>query len=743
MIWDNFFSIDLLGFPSMATTIKLPQLSDTMTEALIVGWRKFEGDTVNVGDIIAEITSNNISTEIESSESGTLLKILGEIGAKVQVGADLCVLGERGENLQFSVNSESLNCSTNANPNQSKVDTRNYATLMDSVLSDLFKSKALQQSRKQSESKISVDISPNCAKPELDVNTPCNDIPITADQLADNATPVSIPNTPNNNAPDSYFSLNGIGQEPAPAPCVAADVAGEMDESAQDSSDLSDSTFLEIRVEKGGVRTEKLAHALKNDKEAEDLSQKKVSEILERIQNLKKKKETDYEDADDSLFAEANDASINRVAAEEIAKIVDERENEQKETECKDDVECIELDELKLCDTAQSWQEDNVTELPAIEVKTCPDKDCSSPVSPPSSPLPDKNLGESKMEQFSVKAADIVGSNLSESDILEKSLKDAITSLKHQVDNGPISFEDSLLINNASDYLEDNEFDGQQVEIQKLKAKNDEYFVGATYEDLVGVEQLPKSQNNQPVQQSISPQPIQLDRANRINNDIIIDFDDEDELPNTDFSPTISHFYMTIKVVVDDLLDILATLRQSERYPGLSINHLIMKAVSIALSKNPGVNYRCNLETGDIEQSNIVNLGVVTPVNGRLFIPVVKNVDALSLADLSRRTLKLVKQVKAGEIAEHLLGTPTFCVSNVGNSAVENVGMSINTKFGAMLTQSAICTEPIVISPEELAVKSVLRLTFSADNSAVSTIIAVRFLNDLKTILEKPTLILV
>lgn len=83
----------------MATEITMPQLSDTMFDGTILSWLKKEGDSVEVGDAVAEVATEKADLEIESFHEGTLLKILAPEGAKVDVGSIIAVVGEPGEDV--------------------------------------------------------------------------------------------------------------------------------------------------------------------------------------------------------------------------------------------------------------------------------------------------------------------------------------------------------------------------------------------------------------------------------------------------------------------------------------------------------------------------------------------------------------------------------------------------------------------------------------------------------------------
>ncbi|RZK27432.1 MAG: pyruvate dehydrogenase, partial [Hymenobacter sp.] len=59
----------------MAVVIKMPKMSDTMTEGVIAGWLKKVGDKVKSGDVLAEVETDKATMELENYEDGTLLYI--------------------------------------------------------------------------------------------------------------------------------------------------------------------------------------------------------------------------------------------------------------------------------------------------------------------------------------------------------------------------------------------------------------------------------------------------------------------------------------------------------------------------------------------------------------------------------------------------------------------------------------------------------------------------------------------
>jgi len=81
----------------MAEVVKMPKMSDTMTEGVLAKWHKKVGDTVKSGDVLAEIETDKATMDFESYQNGTLLYIGVQEGNAVPVDAIIAVLGKEGE----------------------------------------------------------------------------------------------------------------------------------------------------------------------------------------------------------------------------------------------------------------------------------------------------------------------------------------------------------------------------------------------------------------------------------------------------------------------------------------------------------------------------------------------------------------------------------------------------------------------------------------------------------------------
>ncbi len=84
----------------MAEVVRMPKMSDTMTEGVLAKWHKKIGDKIKAGDLIAEVETDKATMDFESFQEGTLLYMGIEEGKAVPVDTIIAVLGKEGENFQ-------------------------------------------------------------------------------------------------------------------------------------------------------------------------------------------------------------------------------------------------------------------------------------------------------------------------------------------------------------------------------------------------------------------------------------------------------------------------------------------------------------------------------------------------------------------------------------------------------------------------------------------------------------------
>ncbi|MBI5954299.1 MAG: 2-oxo acid dehydrogenase subunit E2 [Chloroflexi bacterium] len=90
----------------MAETISMPKLGFDMAEGLLVRWVRQVGETINKGDVLAEIETDKATVEVESSASGVVLQLIVDQGTMVPVNAPIAIVGAAGERVDAPVSSK-------------------------------------------------------------------------------------------------------------------------------------------------------------------------------------------------------------------------------------------------------------------------------------------------------------------------------------------------------------------------------------------------------------------------------------------------------------------------------------------------------------------------------------------------------------------------------------------------------------------------------------------------------------
>src|SRR5438128_9589370 len=78
----------------MAVEIRVPELGESIVDAVIASWLKHEGDTVKKGDALVELETDKVNVEVSAEQSGVLQQIMKQEGDEVTVGDVLGMIVE-------------------------------------------------------------------------------------------------------------------------------------------------------------------------------------------------------------------------------------------------------------------------------------------------------------------------------------------------------------------------------------------------------------------------------------------------------------------------------------------------------------------------------------------------------------------------------------------------------------------------------------------------------------------------
>ena len=105
----------------MAEVIKMPRLSDTMTDGVVAKWHKKVGDLVKEGDLLADIETDKATMEFEAFQEGFLLHIGVQESDSAPVDSILAIVGNEGESIDHLLKKEHTQEEKNNNQEEKEI----------------------------------------------------------------------------------------------------------------------------------------------------------------------------------------------------------------------------------------------------------------------------------------------------------------------------------------------------------------------------------------------------------------------------------------------------------------------------------------------------------------------------------------------------------------------------------------------------------------------------------------------
>ncbi len=196
---------------------------------------------------------------------------------------------------------------------------------------------------------------------------------------------------------------------------------------------------------------------------------------------------------------------------------------------------------------------------------------------------------------------------------------------------------------------------------------------------------------------------------------------------------TIPHFTVTVAVDVTRLLALRAELKAAGT--NLTVTDFVISATAQTLAEFPDVNSRS--DGVSVWPRRRVHLGVAVSLPGGLVVPVIRDADRLVLEELHDRAADLAVRARSGTLPVDEMTGSTFTVSNLGMFGVDEFSAIINPGEAAILAVASAVPTVVAIG-DGMAVRSIMKLTLSADHRQVDGELAARFLGSLRRRLEEP-----
>ncbi|MFD6397321.1 dihydrolipoamide acetyltransferase family protein [Nocardia sp. NPDC060249] len=198
------------------------------------------------------------------------------------------------------------------------------------------------------------------------------------------------------------------------------------------------------------------------------------------------------------------------------------------------------------------------------------------------------------------------------------------------------------------------------------------------------------------------------------------------------------HFYLTSAIDVTELFAFRARINATLDAAGeskVSVNDLLVKAVAVALRKDPSVNVSFAGDKLLRHQGIHIGVAVATPVG--LLVPVIRDADRKSVSEIATESRDKATRARDRKLRAEDMSGGTFTISNLGMFGIEQFTAVINSPESAILAVGAAADE-LRLDNDEVVARKILRVTMSADHRAIDGAIAAQFLATLKELIEKP-----
>lgn len=215
----------------------------------------------------------------------------------------------------------------------------------------------------------------------------------------------------------------------------------------------------------------------------------------------------------------------------------------------------------------------------------------------------------------------------------------------------------------------------------------------------------------------------------------------------TESKQTIPHFYLTLDIIMDPLLDVRkrlnAVLEDEQRF---SVNDFILKACAMALRDVPEAN--AAWMGSALRYYDDVDIAIAVAIEGGLITPILRGAQRKSLREISAEAKVLIQKARSNKLAPHEFQGGTFSLSNMGMYGVTEFSAILNPPQACILAVGAAEKRPIVRSGGEnkedvVTIATVGRCTASVDHRVIDGAVAASFMAAFKRYVENPLLMLI
>jgi len=203
---------------------------------------------------------------------------------------------------------------------------------------------------------------------------------------------------------------------------------------------------------------------------------------------------------------------------------------------------------------------------------------------------------------------------------------------------------------------------------------------------------------------------------------------------------TVPHFYVSIDVVMDALLELRKAANEQLAPTKLTVTDFIARAVASSVAQLPAVNASFT-ETAIIQHGS-VNLGIAVAIEDGLVVPVIRDAQNKGIRQMSEEIKQLAQLARSRKLKADQMTGSTITISNLGMYGIREFQAIINPPEAAILAIGGTEARPIVKNGQVVPAQ-VMTISLSADHRVIDGALGAEFLSKLKTVLENPLAMLV
>jgi len=170
----------------------------------------------------------------------------------------------------------------------------------------------------------------------------------------------------------------------------------------------------------------------------------------------------------------------------------------------------------------------------------------------------------------------------------------------------------------------------------------------------------------------------------------------------------------------------------------VTFTDILVMAAAKALKLRPEVN--ASIIDNEIKVWEDINVGVAVALDDGLIVPMVKNADKKTLAEISKEVKALVEKARAGKLTADEITGGTFTVTNVGAvGAGYNFETPIINPPESAIVRTGAITDRVVVRDGQICIRPIMTYSLTYDHRLVDGAVAARFMADLIRLLENPS----